>query len=1044
MKLLALFLILLVSLTGFSQHVDMSIFGEMKMRQVGPAGMSGRITCMDVVENSPEIMYVGAASGGVWKSENGGTSWTPMGDSMPTMNIGALCVQQSNPSVIWVGTGEGNPRNSQSSGRGIFKSLDGGKTWTGMGLKDTRNIHRVLIHPDNPDIVWVGAQGPAWGDNPNRGVYKTTDGGKTWRQVLAGNESTGIGDLVLDPNNPNKLLASLWDFRRDPWSFRSGGKGSGLFVSFDGGESWKQRTVVDGLPEGELGRIGLAIAPSNSNRIYALIEAKKNELYRSDDGGCKWTKISSDQNAGDRPFYYSDLFVDPTNENRVYSLWTRVSRSEDGGETWKIIIPYNEVHPDFHAWYIHPKNPDFIMIGNDGGIAISRDRANSWYYAENIPVGQYYHINVDNELPYNIYGGMQDNGSWRGPAYVWAAGGIRNAYFQEVMFGDGFDVIPDPEHSDRYGYAMSQEGHLGRYDLLTGYTKDLQPLTESETDLRFNWNAPIAQDPFDAATIYYGSQFVHRSRNHGDVWEIISEDLTTNDTNYQNQNKSGGLTPDVTGAENYTTLTVIEPSPIKQGVIWTGSDDGRIHHTSDGGAHWASLEKNIKGMPKGAWIPQIHASTHNLDEAFVVVNDYRRNNWKPYLFHTTNAGKTWTQLADEGDFGGYCLSIIQDPVVPELLFLGTEHGLYVSFDKGQNWNQWNHGFPNVSTIDLKIQARERDLVVGTFGRAAYILDDIEPLRRFAQEGKSVWDEKRVIAFDVPVSYEAEYKRAPGTRFAGAAIWSGENRTSSARVQVYYHNTKENKKENAKKEKKSEGYLRVMNEAGDIVCTMKIELSEGMNRLEWHHDQKRVRTSNAKKPEKEKTEDEAAGFPVLPGVYTIEIDCDSVKVASRAEVRMDPRMEADEEDLKRRQAQFEEMQILIGQLTERCDQLRKCLTDVERVQSLLPDKKNESLKELEKAGKQLKDSIQGMLDEIVGKNDQKGINREENEPNSVVNRVMWHLWGNLSGNEQRFQILKSRAVETVNRVDEQVSHLLENEWKDYRKKVETANLSPFRE
>ncbi|OFZ08117.1 MAG: hypothetical protein A3D92_02090, partial [Bacteroidetes bacterium RIFCSPHIGHO2_02_FULL_44_7] len=908
------------------------MFSAMKMRQIGPAGMSGRITCIDVVESEPDIIYVGAASGGVWKSSNGGTTWLPIGDSMPTLNIGALAIQQSNPSVIWVGTGEGNPRNSQSSGYGLFRSLDAGKNWELMGLEDTRNIHRVIIHPSDPNTIWVGAQGPAWGDNTNRGVFKTIDGGKTWRQVLKGDASTGIGDLVIDPSNPNKLIAALWDFRREPWTFRSGGKGSGLYVSFDGGETWKRRTDADGLPEGDLGRIGLAISPSNPDRIYALVEAKANDVYCSDDGGVNWKKISSDKQAGDRPFYYSDIFVDPSNENRVYSLWSRVSMSEDGGKTWKIILPYYGVHPDHHAFWVHPKDPNYIIIGNDGGMAISRDRAQTWRYIENLPVAQYYHINVDNELPYNVYGGMQDNGSWRGPAYVWAAGGIRNAYFQEVMFGDGFDVVPDPEQSNRYGYAMSQEGNLGQYDLLTGYVKDIQPVTDDEVSLRFNWNAPIAQDPFDAGTIYYGSQFVHKSTSRGDSWERISADLTSNDTAYQQQHKSGGLTLDATGAENFTTLTVIEPSTVRQGMIWTGSDDGRIHLTRDGGKTWMSLEKNVKGMPVGAWIPQIHASVHQEDEAFLVVNDYRRNDWKPYLFHTTNAGKTWERIASETDFTGYCLSILQDPEVPELLFAGTEHGLFVSFDKGEHWNPWQHGFPNVSTIDLKIQARERDLVVGTFGRAAYILDDIAPLRVFAQQSAEEWKAERLRVFDVPVSYQVEMKRPPGVRFGADATWEGENRTTAARVQVYYHNSEAKKDE---KKKNSKGTLRVMNAAGDTIRTQKIELAEGMNRIYWYQDQKRVRLANTKRPEKKDDEEEAGGFPVMPGIYTLEIECDSVKVQTTAEVKADPRIALTEVDFTRRQAQFDKTQVLIEELTRVCDDLRASQDAIARVNELLP-------------------------------------------------------------------------------------------------------------
>lgn len=1040
MKSFLLVLNLCFGLTSFAQKVDMSVFKNMKTRQIGPAGMSGRVTCIDVVHSQPNTIYAGAASGGVWKSTSGGTTWEAIGDTMPTMNIGALAIQQSNPSVIWVGTGEGNPRNSQSSGFGLFRSLDAGRTWDLIGLENTRNIHRIIIHPNDPNTVWVGAQGPAWGDNPNRGVYKTTDGGKTWRLVLKGNESTGIGDLVIDPSNPNKLIANLWDFRRDPWFFRSGGEGSGLHISFDGGESWVERTEDDGLPKGELGRIGLAISPSNPNRIYAKIEAKKNDLYRSDDGGFKWKKISSDKNAGDRPFYYSDIFVDPVNENRVYSLWSRVSLSEDGGKTWQIIIPYSGVHPDHHAFWVHPEDPNYVIIGNDGGMAISRDRAETWRFIKNLPVSQFYHINIDNELPYNVYGGMQDNGSWRGPAYVWASGGIRNSYFREVMFGDGFDVSPDPIEPNRYGYAMSQGGNLGRYDLNTGYIKDVQPTTGGDVKLRFNWNAPIAQDPFDPKTIYYGSQFVHKSSNNGDGWEFISEDLTTDDTTKQKQLESGGLTLDVTGAENYTTLTVIEVSQIEKGLIWAASDDGRVHITKNGGETWTSLEKNIKGMPIGAWIPQIHASKHNPDEAFVVVNDYRRNNWRPYLFHTTNAGKTWKQLADESDFHGYCLSIIQDPVVSNLLFLGTEHGLYISFDKGDTWNQWKHGFPNVSTIDLKIQEREKDLVIGTFGRAAYILDDITPLRELALSSQRKWEDERLVFFDIPTAYMVSRKRPPGVRFGADATWEGENRTTASRLQVYYQ--PDDKDENKKTEKKAEGKLRVFNAEGDTIRTLKIELEKGINRLYWYHDQKRVRSSNSKKPKKDA--EEPGGFPVMPGVYTIELECDSIKASKQAEVKFDPRMNYSEADLKVRQERFALAQELTTKLTEVCDELRDNQSAIKRVSQLLPDEKDGDVEEISKLGKRMNDTIQGMLDDIFGKQEIKGIYRNPDELNSIVQRVTWEIWGNLEGNDQRFEHIYSKAKRVFEDTNLDIQHFLKNEWLDYKNKVEGIQLDPFRE
>ncbi|MDX2361411.1 MAG: hypothetical protein QNK23_11440 [Crocinitomicaceae bacterium] len=1038
MRLFLSLVSLVITSFAFSQTIDMSIFEDMEMRQIGPAGMSGRVTCIDVVQSEPNTIYIGAASGGVWKSTSGGTTWEPIGDTMPTMNIGALAIQQSNPSVIWVGTGEGNPRNSQSSGYGIYKSINGGRTWECMGLEETRNIHRVIVHPTDPNTVWVGAQGPAWGDNPNRGVYKTIDGGESWRLVLEGNESTGVGDLVIDPTNPNKLIANLWDFRRDAWFFRSGGEGSGLFVSFDGGETWEQRTEEDGLPKGELGRIGLAISPSNPNRIYAKIEAKSNDLYRSDDGGFKWIKISSDENAGDRPFYYSDIFVDPINENRVYSLWSRVSMSEDGGITWKVIIPYWGVHPDHHAFWVHPTDPNYVIIGNDGGMAISRDRTETWRFVENLPIAQYYHINIDDELPYNVYGGMQDNGSWRGPAYVWASGGIRNAYFTELAFGDGFDVSPDPDMPGRFGYAMSQGGWLVQYDILTGYTKGIKPTIADTTELRFNWNAPLAQDPFDNSTIYYGSQFVHKSTTKGDSWETISPDLTTNDTTKQHQMESGGLTYDVTGAENYTCLTVIAPSPVKQGVIWTGSDDGRLHLTTDGGATWTSLEGKLK-MPEGAWIPQIHPSAHNADEVFVVVNDYRRNNWEPYLFHSTNAGKSFERIASSEDFPGYCLSVVQDPVEEDLIFVGTEHGLYVSFNHGEDWQQWQHGYPNVSTMDLKIQERERDLVIGTFGRSAYVLDDISPLRDMAANGVGTWDEEQLKVFEIPTAYHVEYRRAPGTRFGADATWEGENRTSAARVQVYFDREM---KEDDKKDATTEGFMRVYNEEGDTLRTIKIKLGNGMNRLSWGLDSKRVRGAHAERPKKD--DDEWGGIPVLPGIYTIEVECDSIKSSQQVEVKLDPRTVLAMADAEQQKSRFDKVQKLVEDVADLANELRDGQEAIKKITSWMPEEQSDELKEIVKLGKQMNDTIQGMLELIIGKQDVKGIFREDNFVMAKVNMPLWTAWGTLSGNEQAFENYFKKAVEAYEQVNTDIQHFFENEWKEYKAKIESLDLSPFRE
>ena len=525
---------------------------EAAPRNIGPGGMSGRITSIDVVNSDSDIMFVGTASGGLWKSTSGGVTWKPVFNDQVTASVGAVAIQQSNPDVIWVGTGEGNPRNSLNGGYGIFKSLDGGKSWKSMGLEKTRHIHRVLIDPTNPNIVYVAAIGSPWGVHPERGVYKTINGGKFWKKILYVNDKTGAADLVMDPSNPNKLVAAMWEHKRDPWFFKSGGSGSGLYVSFDGGENWSEKTDEDGLPKGDLGRIGLAIAANKTNIIYALVESKKNALYKSEDGGFKWKKINDKDDIGNRPFYYSDIAVDPQNENRVFSVFTYVNVSQDGGKNFSQLMPAygvtNGVHPDHHAWWIHPQDGSFMIDGNDGGLNITHDGGKTWRFIGNIPVAQFYHISVDNEFPYNVYGGMQDNGSWRGPAYVWKVQGIRNSYWQEIAFGDGFDVVPDLDDS-RYGYAMSQQGYVSRYDWKTGNNYIIRPThPEADTRLRFNWNAAIGQDPFDNSTVYFGSQFVHVSKDKGQTWKVISPDLTTNDPEKQKQSESGGLTLDATGA----------------------------------------------------------------------------------------------------------------------------------------------------------------------------------------------------------------------------------------------------------------------------------------------------------------------------------------------------------------------------------------------------------------------------------------------------------------------------------------------------------------
>jgi photosystem II stability/assembly factor-like uncharacterized protein len=761
----------------FAQSLDVHLFKGMKIRSIGPAGMSGRVTSIDAVHAQPDIIYAATASGGLWKSESGGMQWNPVFDKQPVQSVGAVAIDQRNPSIIWAGTGEGNPRNSHNSGNGIYKSLDGGRTWQHLGLENTRTIHRIIVHPQNSDVVWVGALGSAWGPNQERGVYKTTDGGASWEHVLQIDDTTGCADLIIDPSNPNKLFAAMWHFHREPWFFTSGGKSSGLYMTVDGGKKWTQLTEKQGLPKGKLGRIGLAISPSNPKVVYALVEAKKTGLYRSDDGGYSWKK-RADKNIGNRPFYYADIYVDSQNENRLYNLHSIVTVSDDGGKTFQPLLPWSSgVHPDHHAFFVHPTDPSFLMNGNDGGMAISRDRGRTWRFVENLPLAQFYHINIDNQVPYRIMGGMQDNGSWLGPSEVWQAGGIRNHHWQEIAFGDGFDVMIRPDDPNT-AYAMSQGGYLSRINVETGKQTMIKPVHPEGKNLRFNWNAAIGQDPFAPCTIYYGSQFVHKSTDCGDSWTIISPDLTTNDTARQKQAQSGGLTIDATQAENYTTILAIAPSPLQEGVIWVGSDDGRLHLTQNGGQSWTELSDKLPGMPKGAWIPQIEVSKHSAGEAFVVVNDYRRNNWAPYLYHTRDYGKTWRRIVNDKDVTGFVWSVVQDPKAERLLFLGTDHGLYFSIDAGEHWTKWNEGFPSVSTSDLKIHPRTHDLVVGTFGRSAWVLDDIQPLREIAMQGTQIM-EQDLHLFPVADAINAEWKSAHEGRFIGAANFVGENERRGA-------------------------------------------------------------------------------------------------------------------------------------------------------------------------------------------------------------------------------------------------------------------------
>ncbi len=936
--------------SSLSAQLDPDLLAGMKARAIGPAAMSGRVAAIDAVESNPDIVYVGAATGGVWKSSDGAITFTPVFEDQPVAAIGAVAIFQPSPDIVWVGTGEGNPRNSMSVGNGIYKSVDGGKTWQHLGLDKTERIHRIVLHPRDPNVAWVAALGQAWGQNADRGVFKTTDGGKTWTKVLFVNDRTGAADLIIDPSNPNKLFAAMWEYRRWPWFFNSGGPGSGLYVSRDGGANWSRYTEEDGMPKGNLGRIGLAISRSNPGIVYALVEAEKSALLRSDDGGRKWTAVNTEYNVAPRPFYYADIRVDPADPNRVYNVQSLISLSTDGGKSFKTLVPFAKVHPDYHAMWINPNDPSQIFTGNDGGVAESRDRGTSWRFIPNLPLGQYYHVAVDNEVPYNVYGGMQDNGSWKGPNTTWETGGIRNWDWQEVGFGDGFGTVP-VANDPMVGYAMSQEGYIVRWNLRTGERKDIRPSPpQGDEKLRFNWNAAIAADPFDPNGLYFGSQYVHKTANRGDAWTAISPDLTTNRKEWQNQDKTGGITPDVTSAENFTTIITIAPSAKDRNVIWAGTDDGRVHVTRDGGAHWTSVETNIKGAPPNTWVPEIKASKHDAATAFLVLDDHRRSNWTPYVYRTTDYGKTWTSLATK-NLWGYALSIEQDPVDPDLLFLGTEFGLWVSNDAGKSWLKWKHGVPTVSVQGLVVHPREHDLVIATHGRAAFVLDDIRPLRTVSSATLA----EPLHFFEVPDAQSYTTRQKEGSRFLADAEFRGENEqygallTYSLNFAGLPHPIEEKERERKQKEREAapkmlvsetgepvldvpkepeasasakpsepkkdddkapEVDIEVADASGTVIRKFKGPARLGVNRTAWdlHRDAfKRVAV-----PGEEPSEFRSRTGPeILPGTYTVTIKFRDQSASQKVRVLADPRETIAAEA---RQAKFDAI-MRAGKLTE---------------------------------------------------------------------------------------------------------------------------------
>lgn len=855
---------------------------NLSWRSIGPANMGGRIADVEGVPGNPNIVYVATGSGGIFKTTNGGMSWTPIFDRQNTISVGDIALEPGNPDVIWVGTGESNVRNSVSFGDGVYKSTDGGKTWKHMGLRDTNTISKVVVHPKNPDIVYVAAIGHAFGPNEERGVFMTTDGGKTWQKTLFIDQNHGVSDLDIDPVNPNILYAGMWKFERKPWTFTSGSEQGGVFRSLDGGRTWNK--ITNGLPK-MIGRIGLSVAASNPNVVYAILEAKEGTLYRSDDKGETFRQVYRQQNIVGRGFYYTTVKVDPTDENRVYAVASPLFLSLDGGRNFQRISP--TTHIDFHALWIDPQNPKRMWQGQDGGVAVTYDGV-AWEYVNNFPAGQFYQVFADNALPfYNLSGGLQDNGTWVGPSRNREPVGILNDDWRMISFGDGFYAIAHPDNPDLF-LTESQAGNVVRTDMKNREQQFVVPYFgiggAAENDkFRFNWNAPLILSPHDKNTVYIAGSAVFKSTDFGLRWTQISPDLT-NPKPERLKNAGGPIFPENTSAEYYSTVISLAESPAQANQIWAGSDDGNLQVTIDGGKNWSNVVKNVPNLPADSPVSHVEPSRVNASTAYVSFDRHKLDDYKPYVFKTTDGGKNFTNITGNLPANAYVHVVTEDPRNPNLLYAGTELGLYATHDGGKNWMELNlKNLPRVAVHDVLVHPRDNDLILATHGRSLFVFDDATPIQQMNAE---VLD-SRATLFDIRPAYRFAVRM---TRYGvGDKVFRGQNPPSGAIISYYLKE---------KPDAKTPVKMEVFDANGKPVVEIKnFPKEKGVNRAVWNLSYEGARPRRAPTPEQLEFFGAPRGPQVLPGTYTVRLTVGDKVQEKRVEVRVDPTVQISPADLQ---------------------------------------------------------------------------------------------------------------------------------------------------